>query len=78
MEVGGMNDKVKLVGIPAEPYGRTGDYGVVCRSDTGLRVTPARNGIPAMAYVHWNADAEASYFAWNRLVDIREVSVSKK
>lgn len=44
-------------GTPAEPYGRSGQYGVI------RRITPAARGLPAQAFVDWGGE----YTTWEKL-----------
>lgn len=72
-----MNDRVRHVSKPAEPYAPVGAYGRITRTrDEGpLRITPARRDIPAMAHVQWGEGTD-SFCTWERLADL--VRLGKK
>lgn len=65
-----VNDKVRHVGKPAEPFAAVGAHGHITRTreDGPLRITPAARGIPAMAHVDWG-----DFCTWERLSDLIEV-----
>lgn len=70
-----MNDRVKHKSTPAEPWAKPNEHGTITRNhpDGPLRITPAGNGAPAMAYVQWD-----DYATWERLADLTRLSEGKR
>lgn len=70
-----MQEKVRHVGKPAEPYAPVGAHGMITRTvpDGPLRITPAFRGIPAMAHVQWSDSGVGEYSTWERLSDLIQV-----
>lgn len=70
-------DRVRHRSTPAEPWGKPGECGTIARTaEDNLRITPAGNGIPAQAYVQW--DADPSYQTWERLADLTRLGGRRK